>query len=371
MLNVWDVAETLVNHIKSNCPDDVAIIAYYGSYAQGTATKRSDLDFFFIPATSSGYRHSIQFVIDHISFDFYPISWERAQRMAAFEEPNTTIIADCKLLYVRSDEDQVRFSKLRDQIIDMPQQGLKLMEKSESQLRDAYVHLYKMSRMMHSENILFLRNEAREVLTHVLQSLALLNRTYFTKGWGKNSEQIMNFALKPTRLEQLMETIMRSRSCEDIRGACEQLTQDTLALLVKQKETYSGSPSYPDRMKGFYEEMKGILDKIITACETNDYISAFYWAIGAQDEISRFIYFTEKGHWPVALNPTLDYQSIYRGLGFPDLIALLDSRNLAPLCEAVERLDSLLESHLSNQGVTINRFETPEQFAAFLGSDTV
>ena len=36
--------------------------------------------------------------------------------MASFEEFQTTIIADCKLLYVRSDEDHDRFMKLRDTI---------------------------------------------------------------------------------------------------------------------------------------------------------------------------------------------------------------------------------------------------------------
>jgi predicted nucleotidyltransferase len=365
-LNVLDVADTLVNHIKSNCPNDIAIIAFYGSYAQGTATKRSDLDFFFIPAAPDGYRESIQFVINEISFDFWPISWDRAERMATFEEANTSIIADCKILYARSDDDRTRFDKLRDKIIEMPQHGLKLMEKSESQLRDAYVHLYKMSRMNISENIVFYRNEAHGVLTKVLYSLALLNRTYFTRGWGKNSEQIMNFSLKPARLDQLMETIVSSRSCKDIREACEQLTKDTLKLFLEQKDTYSDGPSYPDRMKGFYEEVKGVLDKLKTACETNDYISAFFWSIGAQDEIARFIYYSEKGYWPIALDPTLDYQYFYKSSGFPDLVALLDAQNLAPLNEAVKALDSLLESHLRTQGVEINRFQTLEQFEAFL-----
>lgn len=51
MLNVFDVAKTLVNHIEKVYSEDIALVAYYGSYAQGTATKRSDLDFFF----HSGY----------------------------------------------------------------------------------------------------------------------------------------------------------------------------------------------------------------------------------------------------------------------------------------------------------------------------
>jgi hypothetical protein len=75
------------------------------------------LDFFFIPATPKGFQASIQFIIScDISFDFWPISWERAERMASFQESQTIIIADCKLLYVRSTEDSERFIKLRETI---------------------------------------------------------------------------------------------------------------------------------------------------------------------------------------------------------------------------------------------------------------
>lgn len=56
MLNVFDVAQALIDHVEKEYSDEIAIIAYYGSYAQGTATRRSDLDFFFIPATGKGVR---------------------------------------------------------------------------------------------------------------------------------------------------------------------------------------------------------------------------------------------------------------------------------------------------------------------------
>lgn len=366
--NVMDVAETIVNHIKTNCPDDVAIIAYYGSYSQGTATKRSDLDFFFIPATPKGYNASIQFIINDISFDFWPIGWERAERMATFQELNTSIIADCKLLYYRTDDALNRFNKLKETIVNMPKHGLKLMEKSESKLRDAYVHLYKMSRGSDPENITFYRHEAQSVLINVLESLSLLNRTYYSKGWGKNWDQINQFDLKPSHLDQQIETIMYSSSCEQIREACEQLTNDTLKLLIDEKYTFSAGPAYSDRMNGFYEETKGILDKLKTACETNDYKSAYIWSIGVQDEIARFIYYAEKGHWPVDLNPSLDYQQYYNDIGFPNLIAYLDPQNLTPLLAAVEQLNSQLENYLITQGVKIKRFQTLEQFNQFLNT---
>lgn len=368
MLNVFDVAQALIDHVEKEYSHEIAIIAYYGSYAQGTATKRSDLDFFFIPASSQGYQASIQFIIDGIGFDFWPISWERAERMASFQEDKTTIIADSKLLYVRSEEDRDRFMKLREttSTIKGPEKAQEMVEKAESELRKVYLHLYKMSRAVDSEDITFYRIEAHEVLTKVLQSLALLNRTYYTRGFGKNMEQVLGLPLKSARLKQHMETIMYSSVNVDILQACEELTARTLDLVLEQKEKYYGTPSYPDRMKGFYEELKGVMDKVITACEMNDYDTAFFSAISVQDLTTAFLFFAETGHWPSDLIIDSSYMETYRKLGFPELIATLDWQDLSKLQAAVESLVVLLDRYLRAKGVEINCFENVEQFTAFL-----
>lgn len=368
MLDVFAVADILVQHIKKNYANDIAIVAYYGSYAQGTATKRSDLDFFFIPAESEGYKASIQFVLNDISFDFWPISWERAERMAALEETKTTIIKDSKFLYVRSDEDHSRFMALRDKTTAMrePEQGRKLTEKAESMLKDAYVHLYKMSRADHSNDLTFFRMEADDVLTNVIQAIALLNQTYFTKGWGRNREQIMSLPIKPMNLEELHDTIIKSKRPAEIMAACQQLTVETLKLIVLKKESYSTPPSYPDRMKGCYEEMKGVLDKIITACEQRDYDTAYYSAIAVQAILANFLHYAEKGLDPCMLEPNMDYQNIYNRIGLPDLVILVDEDDFKPLRSAVEELDKLLVHHLRDQGVEIIQFDSIEQLASYL-----
>ncbi|QYR23589.1 nucleotidyltransferase domain-containing protein [Paenibacillus sp. sptzw28] len=367
MFNVFDVSDALVNHIRTSYPDDIAIIAYYGSYAQGTATKRSDLDFFFIPATSRGYRASIQFIVNEISFDFWPISWERAENMAALKEPNTTIIADCHLLYVRSDGDQARFMKLRDKIRDMcdPKNGRLLTERAETLLCDANTHLNKMS-SSNDNDMTFFRLEAHAVLTKVLESLALLNETYYTAGWGKNMDQILLLPFKPARVEMLVDKIIKAQEASTARQACEELLSEALKLVLIKKETYATASSYPDRMLGFYEEVKGVLDKVASACERNDYSTAYYWAIGVQDEIARFLYFAEKGQWPGQLDDASAYHAFYNQFQFPDLIKLLNPDDLTPLLKAVGNLNYLLERHLKKHEVKINRFETIREFEAFL-----
>lgn len=368
MLDVFEVADALVDHVKTVYPEDVALIAYYGSYAHGTATPRSDLDFFFIPATSRGYQASLQFIIDGIGFDFWPIDWERAGRMASFKEEKTGIIADCKLLYVRSEEDRDRFMMLRETIpaLKHPESAGQRVEKAETQLRDAYVHLYKLSRAGDSGSITFCRIEAHEVLTKVMQSLALINGTYYTKGFGKNIEQLRQFALQPASLQSLMDTIMHSEVNSIILQACEELVADTLEVVLLQKRTCLGTPSYPDRIQGYYEEAKGVLDKIITACERSDYNTAFFSAVHAQEEIAHLLFFAETGQWASELAISSASQDLYRLLGLPELIATLDSRDFMPLLEAVEQLSARMESLLRSKGVAINRFDSINQFAAFL-----
>ncbi|MFF2909731.1 kanamycin nucleotidyltransferase C-terminal domain-containing protein [Paenibacillus sp. NPDC057934] len=333
MLNVFDVAKSLLNHIEKVYAEEIAIVAYYGSYAQGTATKRSDLDFFFIPATPKGYDASVQFIIDDISFDFWPISWERAERMASFQEDKTTIITDCKLLYTRSDEERKRFMKLREttSALQASENAQKMIEKAEAELRDVYVHLYKLTRAKESGSLTFYRTEAHGILTKVFQSLALLNRTYYSKGFGKNKEQILSLQIKPARLETYIEMITRSGVNADILEACEALAADTLELILAQKEKHYSKPAYPDRMKGFYEEEKGVLDKIITACERNDFDTAFFSAVHVQDSIAAFLFYAETGQWPSDYTTDFTYQEQYRQLGFPDLVSFLHCHDLSAI----------------------------------------
>lgn len=359
MLNVMNVADTLVDHIKAHYAQEVAIVAYYGSYAQGTATERSDLDFYFIPASSKGYQASIQFVLQDISFDFWPISWERAERMATYQESKTSIIADSILLYSRNEEDLARFRSLQQTIIDLPKNGEMFLDRAEEQLHHAYVHLYKLTKA--GEAISYYHTAASDVLIHVLSCLALLNRSYIKSGWGKNINQILNFTLKPPLLKEQIDSIMHADTPASICAACEHLTENMLSLWMKERAALAKPPSYVERMKGFFEEIKGALDKLKTACEAGDYPIAYFSSSGVQEEIARFMYYAERGYWPTLFETSLDYQRFYLGAGMPDLVSLLDPHDFEPLLEAVIQLESSLEKYLLDQGVTINRYESLEQ----------
>ncbi|MCJ8012290.1 hypothetical protein MUG84_11150 [Paenibacillus sp. KQZ6P-2] len=366
MVNVFAVADIIVNHIKTHYPQDVAIVGYYGSYLQGRATERSDLDFFFIPATDKGRQVECQFIIDGISFDFWPIAWERAERMATSEEWSTTIIADCELLYVRSDNDYARFMGLRETISHMGDDSKvsTMINKAESVLTECLISLAKMRISENSKELSYCRTQAQEIAGNIFKSLGFLNQIYYKRSWGHYREQVRSLPIKPDQLNEYLDTMMFSSSPDDIISACEKLTANTLRLISERQNSQEEIHSYKERMKGYYEEERGMMNKLLTACEKGHYETAFFVAIGVQDGLARILYAAEKGRWPSIVDLG-EHREFYVRYGYPDLVTLLDPTNFEPLRIAVLQLIEKLEIHLKTKGVSLNKFNTVPEFESF------
>lgn len=366
MVDVFAVADIIVKHIKDHYPQDVAIVGYYGSYLQGHATERSDLDFFFIPATTRGREVECQFIIDGISFDFWPIGWERAERMAAAEEWSTTIIADCELLYVRSDDDLARFIELRETISNMRSESktAEMITKAESVLNSCLISIAKMRIAENAKDLSYFRTQSQEIAANIFKSLGLLNQTYYTRMWGHYREQVRNLSLKPEQLDKHLDTLMFSIIPEEIMLACEKLTTDTLRLISMRRNSQEVVRSYKGHMSGYYEEERGMMNKLLTVCETGHYETAFFVAISVQDSLSRILYAAEKGRWPNTADLG-EYREFYDSYGYPDLIALLDPINYEPLRLAVLQLMEKLENQLKTEGVAVNKFDSVTEFESY------
>ncbi|ACT02751.1 hypothetical protein [Paenibacillus sp. JDR-2] len=366
MVDVFAVADIIVEHIKTHYSEDISIVGYYGSYLQGRATERSDLDFFFIPATDKGRQAECQFIIEGISFDFWPIGWDRAERMAASEEWNTTIIADCQLLYVRSEDDLARFVALRDRISGMGSESNAcfMVNKAESVIKECLVGLANLRIFADSKDLSYSRIQAQEITGNIFKSLGFLNQIYYKRSWGHYREQVRDLKVKPEQLDQYLDTIMFSHSPDEILLACEEMTADTIRVTSEKRNSLEEKRSYKERMKGYYEEERGMMNKLLTACEKGHYETAFFVAAGLQDGLARIMYAAEKGRWP-GLVDIGDYREYYVRYGYPDLVSLLDPTNFEPLRLAVLQLIVKLEKHLIAEGVALNRFDSVVEFEAF------
>lgn len=84
-------------------------------------------------------------------------------------------------------------------------------------------------------------------------------------------------------------------------------------------------------MNGYYEDERGMMNKLLTACEKGHYETAFFVAIGVQDGLARMLYAAEKGRWPSNLDMDMgEHRQFYVHYGYPDLVALLDPTDFEP-----------------------------------------
>ncbi|OWR28919.1 hypothetical protein CDO73_17060 [Saccharibacillus sp. O23] len=367
--NVFDVSSTLIERIRRHHAEDVAIAAYYGSYLDGTATDRSDLDFFFIPATPEGKNAGLSFILHDIGFDFWPLSWERAERMATLADGKAGILADCRLLYVRSDEDLERFNNLKRQIKDLRsfEGEEEFIRLAETKMQVVYPVLYELRRAGTGRPLTYYRMQAYEIMTPIFEAIALLNRTYLRKGWGRNLPQLYNMSIRPEGLEANVNTLLRSANVNETVAACERLADSLRVLIARRRsEVQTEEPDYPKRAVGFYEEFKGMLDKVQYACERKDYEVAFFAAAQADAELYSFLVFCETGQWKHGSEAAEEGKKIADAAKLPALVPLLDPANLIPLQSASHWLAITLERYLRGKGVEIRRFTSLSDFRKYL-----
>lgn len=137
MSDVFAIADILVEHAVQTYGDEIAIIAYYGSYAKGTASPTSDLDIFYIPEPGKARALSSQFVIEGRPYDFWPVSWALAEEIADATTTRPWVLAaslliDAKVLYQRSTADLERFRALqaRTEALTEPPQRRKMIKQA-------------------------------------------------------------------------------------------------------------------------------------------------------------------------------------------------------------------------------------------------
>jgi hypothetical protein len=341
------IIDALLKRIENHYRDDISIVACYGSYITGTSNPKSDLDFYFIPKTEKGYEMCNQFIIDGIGYDFWPVSWERAERIANFGEPIVSIIADAKIVYYCDDGDRKRYDMLKSRIKEMtdPVNKELLISKAEEIMTEVKALFF--DACTKSGDYDTVRANCSEILARLLTAAAYINSTYLKKGAANVENEVKAFSLVPDRFLELFYLTAGSDRPQYMLDAVKKLIENAGSLIHSQKAK-SNPDILSDTVKGFYEELKSTYNKLIHACETKNLIKA-YFAVRSIDNETKGI-----------------LGDRYRELDFPNLLVPIDRNNFEALKERAYLHEEKLVGILRENGVNINSYKDIDDFTAVI-----
>lgn len=352
MANLIKMLEFFLKFIKIEYSQDVAIVAYYGSYAQGTQNPNSDIDLFFIPSTDRGYDLANCIIYEGIGIDFFSISWDRAERIANYEENIVSVIADCKLLYSKSEKDKDKFLSLQKTVksYQKPEKREEMLLKASKSLEEVYKPIYKINK---SKNISEIRNESFHALVSILQAILMINQTYSKSGWGKNFNQIFSLPIKPVDLELTVEKIILGDSKKMVLNSLTNLFDKTEKIIRNEINKTKKKKTYAEIFTNFYEELKSTFLKVKTACEKDQVEIAFCSAAILQDEV----------RWCIQQIGDEKIEKIFKEL---EPLKFYDPSNLMLLIKATDKYEKELVKLLNKNDVLIKRINSLEEFQNFL-----
>lgn len=334
-MELMRAADILIEKIKKDYKDDIACVVIMGSYIYNATHSRSDLDMYYVPKTERGNNLAKVFIIDGIGFDFWPISWERLERIANHDERITSIITEGKILYYGSDEDLERFNQVKSKALDVSDKN-RFIHKAQEKLNDSYKTYFK---LLKAENLSEVRMHAMGIVFSLTYAIALLNRTTVKRGRGKLKQEIMDMALVPKDFSSLYDTVFVSTDMAEIKHAYRQLISNMEELVLNEKSKEMKINSFADSVNGYYEEMINFYNKIHHACEVGDTYTALF----------------------AAVELTSEFEDAFTGTGvstkqLPDIVGAFDPQNTEEFLKLTQEHQSKLVELLQNNGVTINTF---------------
>jgi len=369
MLDVFKVAEILVSHAIQAHKGEIAIIAYYGSYATGLASPTSDLDIFYIPNDRKADSLSSQFVFDNLPYDFWPLSWEFAERIANAKHNwaiAASLIADAKVLYYLSQKDLDRFNALKARIKELmgPNGRKNMIQQALEEFKNTLFQLGQMR--LAGNDAISMHWAGLKFVNSVVNCLALVNQTYFTKVWENNLTQISKMSQKPDGFEDMIREIITQKDTRHTLEVADRLVKEVRKILLSAQFSIS-EPSEPkDVFKDFYFFIFEYVNKVLSACKRKDVIAAGFSAFHLQEEICQLMNKVENGFYGTDFNMLSEYSEAYEKAGFPDLLKPASRGDLVELARQTQQLDKKAREWFKNHSIELNILRNEEELRQFL-----
>ena len=189
--------------------EDISLVLIYGSYVNGTANSRSDVDCCFIPKTERGYEMAAGFILEGVGYDIFPMSWERVERIACLRENLTPLVGDADIIFCGSAEDMARFRGMQEKLQCCLADGAYVQEIAEERCREAG-RLCGMLEHVRTETEAW--KLAGMVIMTLADAVAVFHHEYFHFGLKQQFEDLMKIRKVPEEIVEGYRRVVKAAS---------------------------------------------------------------------------------------------------------------------------------------------------------------
>lgn len=296
------IINAIIEKANKICPESLALIGIYGSFAAGDFHEKSDLDLLILINDDNGWQLSSTFIQDdlEVGHDIYCTTWENLQKAALYNDPNIAKLMDSQIVYCSDEKYMKELETLREKAADILQKPFSNEDytKAENTLKEAD-HFYMSA--MTAEKISDIRTQAGYVLYYIENAVAMLNKKYFRYGTKRAYEELEAMEHKPAGLCEMIESIVSANSAEQIKNALTVLMRETARVFQSVKaEIPTHKKPAAEVIGGTYEEMfSNWRNKMYCAAESRNRHLAFMSIASLNAMLSEISAETEIGDYNV------------------------------------------------------------------------
>ncbi len=343
------LVQWIVNKVRTEYAQDVSLVLIYGSYVNGTANSKSDVDCYFIPKTERGYAFAMDFIIEGVGYDIFPMSWERVERIADLQEGLSPLVGDAVIIYAGSEAEVKRFQGMQERLKNNLSDDRLTRETAVRRCREAGRLCGTLNQ---SRNESETWKTAGTIMMLLADAVAVSQHDYFHYGLKKQFEDLQNkIPGIPQSIVDGYENVVEAADGDEaaecaaalLEEVCEYLgVSSTFCEALEHREGAAGEVDAP-WLAALYEEICSTFNKIYVCCEAGNDKLAFLSAVCLQRDLD---------------------DAREKGCPAYELLSGFHHKGLEQLFKKTEEVERDLVGLIRRHGGRIRQYDTFEQFEA-------
>lgn len=279
------LADWAIGKVTAEFKDDVCLLLEHRTLKLPGDEQPKTFSY-YIPATTRANGLARAFIIDHIGYDLFPMSWERIENIADLKEYNTTCLADAEILWAKSDYDRRRFTGLQKRL-QANLQNPQYMHTRALKWVDTVMEIYQET--LFEERIYKVRQNAGYICDFLSLAVAFVNQKYFKHGQTDQLAELQAMQKTPEDFITLYQAIVAAKAVEEQKALCHTMIKNTREFLKKNDGSVNTLKSKPDfsELASWYQELIYTWRRVAYWCKAQNPVNAYMWGCMLQEEIDR------------------------------------------------------------------------------------